>query len=159
MEVQARDRLPDPVSETHELQRLSRPLSCLALGDDAVASAEHRTENGVLEDGHRAEGHRSLHRHRDPSMAHLVCCQAVDPRAAEEHAAAGRALDADDQLEERALSCPVRTDDGDDVAVVDLERDAVDGREAAEALRDRINLQEQIRSPRLRRGSIRGQWL
>jgi hypothetical protein len=70
-----------------------------------------------------------------------------------------RALEPDDDLQQRALAGPVRTDDGDDVAVVDLERDAVDGREAAEALRDRINLQEQIRSPRLRRGSIRGQWL
>ena len=42
---------------------------------------------------------------------------------------------------------PVRTDDGDDVAVVDPERDAVDGRETAEAFRDRVDLEEQIRPP------------
>ena len=54
-----------------------------------------------------------------------------------------RPLQPDDDLQERALAGPVRTDDGDDVAVVDPERDAVDGRETAEALRDRVDLEEQ----------------
>ena len=43
-----------------------------------------------------------------------------------------RPLQPDDDLQERALAGPVRTDDGDDVAVVDPERDAVDGRETPE---------------------------
>jgi len=54
--------------------------------------------------------------------------QAVDPRAIQPDAAAGRPLQTDDDLQQRALPGPVRTDDGDDVAVVDPERDAVDGR-------------------------------
>jgi hypothetical protein len=62
-------------------------------------------------------------------------CETVDPRAVEHDAAARRPLEPDDDLEERALAGPVRADDGDDVAVVDPEGDAVDGREAAEALR------------------------
>jgi hypothetical protein len=74
--------------------------------------------------------------------------EAVDPRALEADVTARRLLQSYDDLEERALSCPVRTDDGDDVAVVDPERHAVDGRQAAEALGDRVNLEEQVRPPR-----------
>jgi hypothetical protein len=66
--------------------------------------------------------------------------ETVDARTVEQDAAGGRPLQSDDELEERALACPVRTDDGDDVAVVDPERDAVDGRETAEAFRGRVNL-------------------
>jgi len=52
-----------------------------------------------------------------------------------------RPLQTDDDLQERALAGPVGTDDGDDLAVVNPERDAVDGRETAEALRDRVYLE------------------
>jgi len=58
-----------------------------------------------------------------------------------------RPLEPDHDLQEGALAGPVRADDGDDVAVVDLERDAVDGREAAEAFRDVVDLEEQVRPP------------
>ena len=54
---------------------------------------------------------------------------------------------------------PRWTDDGDDLAVVDPERHAVEGRETAEALCDRVNLEEQIRPPRLRRWTIWSQRL
>jgi hypothetical protein len=72
--------------------------------------------------------------------------QPVDPRAVEPDAAPCRPLETDDDLQERALPSPVRTDDGDDVAVVDPERHAVDGRETAEALRDLVYLEEQLAS-------------
>jgi hypothetical protein len=58
-----------------------------------------------------------------------------------------RPLQPDDDLEERALAGSVGTDDGDDLAVVDPERDAVDGRETAEPLRYRVDLEEQARPP------------
>jgi predicted short-subunit dehydrogenase-like oxidoreductase (DUF2520 family) len=67
--------------------------------------------------------------------------KAADRRSAQPDAARGRPLQTDDDLQECALAGPVRTDDGDDLAVVDPERDAVDGREAAEVLGDRINLE------------------
>jgi len=70
----------------------------------------------------------------------------VDPRTLQPDAAARRPLQSDDDLQERALSGPVRTDDGDDVAVVDSERHAVDGREATEALGYRVDLEEQASS-------------
>jgi hypothetical protein len=69
--------------------------------------------------------------------------ETVDRLASQPDAAVRRSLEPDDDLQEGALAGPVRTDDGDDVAVVDPERDAVDGRETAEAFRDRIDLEEQ----------------
>jgi hypothetical protein len=60
-----------------------------------------------------------------------------------------RPLEADDHLQEGALTGPVGTDDGDDLAVVDPERDVVNGRETAEALRDPVDLEQQIGPPRL----------
>jgi hypothetical protein len=52
-----------------------------------------------------------------------------------------RALQTRDELQQRALARPVGADDGDDLAVVDPERDAVDGRQPTEALRERVNLE------------------
>jgi hypothetical protein len=65
----------------------------------------------------------------------------IDPHTLEPDAAARRSLQADDYLQERALAGPVGTDDGDDVAAVDPECHAVDGRETTEALRDPFNLE------------------
>ena len=67
--------------------------------------------------------------------------ETVDPRAVQSDSAVGRPLKPDDDLQERALPGPVRTDDGDNLAVVDPERDAVDGRETAEAFCDGIYLE------------------
>jgi hypothetical protein len=55
--------------------------------------------------------------------------------SAEPDAARRRSLESADRLQERALARPVGTDDGDDLAVVDPEGDAVDCREAPEPLR------------------------
>jgi hypothetical protein len=66
---------------------------------------------------------------------------AADRRAVQPDTAVRRPLQPDDDLEERALAGSVGTDDGDDLAVVDPERDAVDGRETAEAFRDRVDLE------------------
>jgi hypothetical protein len=72
----------------------------------------------------------------------------VDPLAVQPHAPARRPLQPDDDLQERALARPVGADDCDDLAVVDPERDAVDGRKTAEPFRDTVYLEEQIRPPR-----------
>jgi len=67
--------------------------------------------------------------------------ETVDSRAVQADSAVGRALQPDDDLQKGALPGPVRTDDGDNLAVVDPERDAVDGRETAEAFCDGIYLE------------------
>jgi hypothetical protein len=73
--------------------------------------------------------------------------ETVDPRTVQPDVAVGRPLQPDDDLQQRALPGPVWTDDGDDVAVVDPERDAVDGRETAEVLCDGVDLEEQTPPP------------
>jgi hypothetical protein len=75
--------------------------------------------------------------------------ETVDPRTVQADAAVRRPLEADDRLQKRALTSPVGTDDGDDLAAVDPERDLVNGREAAEALRDPVDLEQQIGPPGL----------
>jgi hypothetical protein len=119
-----------------------------------VTISEHRTEDDVLQHGHRAEGKRSLHGHPDSLPPDLVGAEAVDSRTVEPDTAACGPLQPDDHLQERALPGPVGADDRDDLAVVDPERDSVDSRETTEALRDLIDLEEQVRPPRLRRRTI-----
>jgi hypothetical protein len=70
-----------------------------------------------------------------------VSREALDRRTVQADAPRCRPLQTDDDLQQRALAGPVGTDDGDDLAVVDPERDTVNGRKAAEALGDRINLE------------------
>ena len=111
----------------------------------------------VLDNRHRSEWKRSLHGQRDPVVSDLMGSQTIDPRTVEPNAAACRPLQPDDELQQRALSGPVRTDDGDDVAVVDPECHAVDGRETAEAFCDRVNLEEQVPPPTLGRRTIGSQ--
>jgi hypothetical protein len=67
--------------------------------------------------------------------------EASDRFTAQLDGARRRALEARDELQKRALAGPVGTDDGDDLAVVDPERDAVDRRQPTEALRERVNLE------------------
>jgi hypothetical protein len=73
-------------------------------------------------------------------------CEAAHRHTVQADAARRRPLEAPDDLQQRALAGPVGTDDGDDLAVVDPEGDACNGREAAEALGDRVNLEEQLGS-------------
>jgi hypothetical protein len=60
---------------------------------------------------------------------------AFDRLARERDGPGRRPLETGDCLQKRALARSVRTDDGDDLAVVDPERDPIDGRNAAEVLR------------------------
>src|SRR5262245_4923220 len=147
VEVQARDRLLGPAPQVDEPERPRCAQPRFPLADDAVTGAEHCAEEDVLEHGQGPEGERLLHGHGNPALPDLMGRETVDPRAVQPDAPVGRPLQADDQLQERALPGAVRTDDGDDVAVVDPERDAVDGRETAEVLCDPVDLEEQASPP------------
>jgi hypothetical protein len=70
-----------------------------------------------------------------------VSASAAHRRTAEPDGAGCRPVESPDDLQKRALAGPVGTDDGDDLAVVDPERDASEGGQAAEAFRDRVNLE------------------
>jgi hypothetical protein len=70
---------------------------------------------------------------------HLVGAQAGDVAPVEQYPARGRGDGAADQVEERGLAGAVRPDDGVDRAACELDADVVDGRQAAEALGERID--------------------
>jgi hypothetical protein len=83
-----------------------------------------------------------------------VRAEAPDGGVPQANLSGRRPIEAADDLQERALAGAVRADDGDDLAVVDPERYAAEGGEAAELLCERINLEEQTSPPGLR--AIRG---
>jgi hypothetical protein len=82
--------------------------------------------------------------------AHLSGAQTVDPPAFEDDAARVGRGGTGQQVEQRRLACPVRSDDREDGAARHVERNAVDGRKAAEALGEAADLQDRghIDSPR-----------
>jgi hypothetical protein len=86
-----------------------------------------------------------LHHHADAHAPDAVRRHTADRFAGERHGSGRWSLETGDRLQQRALSRSVRADDGDDLAVVDPERDPVDGRDAAEVLRYRIGLEESRR--------------
>jgi hypothetical protein len=68
--------------------------------------------------------------------------KASDRFAPEPYAPRRRTLQTGDRLQERALARPVGTDDGDDLAVADPERDTIDGGNSAEVLRELVDLEQ-----------------
>ena len=156
MKIQARDRLLGQLSSpTNARNSAARTLLLVRRRCNRCHRTSNRGRRSPEPSSTRRK--RSLHGHRDPLVPDLMGGQTVDPRTVQPDAAVCRPLQADDDLQERALR-PVRTDDGDDVAVVDPERDAVDGRETAESLGDRVDLEEQARPP-LRPWAVRSQRL
>ena len=65
-----------------------------------------------------------------------------DVAAVEQDRARGRREEAADQIEERRLAGAVGADHGAQLARLDGERDVVDGDQAAEALRDVVDLEQ-----------------
>src|SRR4029453_11413750 len=70
----------------------------------------------------------------------------VHPLAGQRHRPGGGPLKAADGLQQGALAGAVGPDDGEDLALVDPERDAVNGWETAEALLHRVD-REQRHTP------------
>ena len=66
----------------------------------------------------------------------------------EDQLAFGRIVDPADQVEDRGLACPVRPDDGEDLALSDVEGDAVDRLDTTE-------VDGEILSPKQRRHRLR----
>ena len=75
--------------------------------------------------------------------------------ALEDEAAAGRLVDAADEVEDRALAGAVGADDGEDLALLHVEGDAVHGADAAERDRDVPRLEQRPPRPLARAGDDR----
>src|SRR5919108_181433 len=132
----------DHVGVAHDGLRLALGQHPPEVEDDHPLGQAHHRLHDVLEGGHGPEGQGGLHHHRDPPPPDPVGEEPVDPLAGQRHRPGGGALQAADGPEERALAGAVGADDGEDLALIDPEADTVDGREATEALGQRVDREQ-----------------
>ena len=133
-------------------QRRGRELRALAESDDVenlervrLAGAPPtavRADEHVLEHGHRPEELDVLERPRDPLPHDLVGRRLEDRGAVEQHFARVRLVEPGDDVEGRRLAGAVRPDQPGDVPFLDVERDAVERDDSAEAQGDVPYLEE-----------------
>ena len=117
----------------HELQQFVDALADLLLGP----LPDREGERDIVADGHVLEGCVVLEDEAD------VTALGGDPRrvlAREEHLAGVGTLQARDDPQEGRLPRAARPEDGGERALLDLERDVVEGKKRAEALRDVADL-------------------
>ena len=152
VQVQTPDRLIAPFGESYELEHLVGAARRVDLTE--TLPAEQRTHRDVLADRHRLERAWRLQHHRHAGLSDAMRLPAGDVGAVEDDAPAGRRLHAADRLQQRRLAGPVRADEGDDLALVDRERDSGDCRESAEPLFDVGQFEDRHRPVSLRPGRM-----
>ena len=116
------------------------------LGCAAAAAARVRAHQHVVEDRHRAEQLEVLERPRDPANDDAVRRGLEECLSLELDFAAVRVVQPGDKVEDGRLPGAVRADQADDLAPLDIEGDAVDRDDAAEATRDVPKLQQRHRA-------------
>ncbi len=105
-----------------------------------------RADEHVLEDGHVLEQHDVLKRARDPESRHPIgrCSSQVFPL--EHNAAAVRAVEAGDEIEERRLPGAVRPDQPDDLSLLQVERNIRESHDPTEPARDVLDRKKRHRT-------------
>ncbi len=124
------------VAEADDVEHLERVLLTGA-APSAVRPDEH-----VLEHRHRAEELDVLERPRDALAHDLERGLLEERRSVEQHVPGVRLVETRDDVERRRLAGAVRPDEARDVALLDVERDAVEGDDSAEAQGDVPYLEE-----------------
>ena len=104
-----------------------------------------RADEQVLEHGHVLEEHDVLEGARDSESHDPVRRRSSQVLAVEEDAAAVRAIEPRDQIEERRLSGAVRPDQPDDLSLLQRKRDVGEGDDAAEPPRDVLDRKKRHR--------------
>ena len=89
------------------------------------------TDLEVLEHGHLREDPASLRHVTDPELDGLVCREARDVDAVEPERALGRVVQSRDHPERGRLAGAVRAEQGDDLTLIDRDREIVQGRDGA----------------------------
>src|SRR5438067_5097022 len=105
----------------------------------APAAARVPADQHMLEHRHRAEQLDVLEGARDPAADDAVRRRAQQAAPVEDDLAVVRPVEPRDQVEDRRLAGAVRPDQPDDLALTDVERDAVDGNDPAEAPRQLLD--------------------
>ena len=125
------------VVETDELDHLqgalsrrrlrgNRPRQRHACLEPPALDVHVVADHHVVEHGHRTKEGNVLKGARDAEADHVVRPHLEHGVAVEERRAAAGPVDAGDDVEERRLAGAVGTDQRDDLALVDVERDAVE---------------------------------
>ena len=96
----------------------------------------------VLDDAHLGEEAQVLEGSGDAAGDDLLGRLAIDALVQEGDRALGDLVDAGEYVEHRGLARAVGADQGDDLALVDVEADVVHGAQAAELDRDVFNIQK-----------------
>ena len=142
VEVERADVVVAARVEVDEPERLLGAGVRLRLAGPATDRTEHGAEHHVLAHRHLAERPRRLQDHGDPRLAGTVRRQASHVGAGEADRPTGRRGEPADRLQQRALAGAVRADEGENLTLVDLQRDATDGGKTAEGLLDGIELED-----------------
>ena len=128
----------------------------------ARVAAQKRAERHVVEHAHRCDQLHVLERAPDAQPRDLIGRPAADRGAAEAHVARAESQCATDQVEHRALSRAVWTDQAEDLAGPDLERQIVHRDQPAKPLACRIDLEQRALAGGLatrgQRRSVRHRW-
>ena len=119
--------------------------------------AQSAAGHDVVEHRHAAEQRDVLEGAGDAEMGGMRRRHVRQPLAAEGDAAFLRHVDAVDDVEHRALAGAVRADDGADLVLEHIEGDVGQRLHAAEAQRDRVELEDR-RAERERRAATTAGW-
>src|SRR5438270_3025498 len=103
-------------------------------------------ETHVVEGRHVLEEPDVLERPRDAERRDLVRLRAGDLAALEDDPSGGGREYSGDPVEERGLTRAVRSDQRENLALLDVKRDVVDSHESPEALRDVVDPQDRVGS-------------
>ncbi len=113
-------------------------------GDGAGMSAQMRADRDVLQHAHVRHQFDMLERPGDAELCHLLRRRVVDVLAEHRDGAARRGEHAGDQVEGCALAGAVGADQGNDLAGLNVERDVIDGDDAAELFSCIVDLQQHV---------------
>src|SRR5919204_2769701 len=128
------------VGKAREFEMLAGDRPCLA--HVAGMTAKQRAGGDVLHHRHPRERLHDLEGSGEAEPRDPVGPLARDVMAVEMHMARRGRMHAGDQVDQRGLAGAVRPNEADDLALVDVEADVVDGLEPAEPARDAIQGQK-----------------
>ena len=142
LDLEEVDDLLDPVA-VFDLFAQRRP-DPQELPEEAALHLERAPGHDVVERRHALEQRDVLEGARDAAARRVVGPHARARMTLEGDAAFLRVIEAVDDVEHRGLAGAVRTDNGADLALADVERDAGDRTDAAEGKRDVLDCEQHV---------------
>jgi hypothetical protein len=116
-------------------------------GDRGAIVARVGAHGEILLDGELREDAASLGDHHQAAARDAVHALACDVVAVEQHAPRGRGHEAGDRAQRRGLACAVGADEAHQLAVLDLQVDALDGADSTVGDLQSLETQEAHAAP------------